>query len=60
VKKKFEQEADMDEGILLVADDMEAMAMVVEEAVIFSCFTFIVQFWIMPRRSIYIMCNWFK
>ena len=57
MKKK---EADLDEGNLMVADDMEAMAMIVKEIVIFSCLVSIFRFWIMPSRSIYFMCNWFK
>ena len=65
-----EQETDINEegdGILMVGKDkevVEAMAMMVEEALVYSClasilFT-IVWYRIMPNRSIHFMCNWFN
>ena len=66
----FEQEANMDEEgdrILRVEDDkevVEAMAIMVEEALIYSCLASIlltiVLFRIMPNRSFHFMCNWFN
>ena len=65
-----EQETDMNEegdGILVVGKDKEvvgAMAMMVEEALVYSCLASIlltiVWYRIMPNRSIHFLCNWFN